>query len=123
MAGRVFATGICANEALCAGFRFNMWAALRGSMAKHFSRGLMWPNIDVREINTAFAVVTEKAICERGFDRSRVNINGGAIALGHALGATGSVLIGTALDEQERPVALCARHDLRLWRHYARHHH
>lgn len=59
-------------------------------------------DIDVWEINEAFAVVTEKAIRDMGLDRAKVNINGGAIALGHPIGATGSMLIGTALDELER---------------------
>jgi acetyl-CoA C-acetyltransferase len=56
----------------------------------------------VWEINEAFAVVTEKAIRDLGLDRAKVNINGGSIALGHPIGATGSILIGTALDELER---------------------
>ena len=59
-------------------------------------------DIDVWEINEAFAVVTEKAIRDLGIDRNKVNINGGSIALGHPIGATGSILIGTALDELER---------------------
>ena len=64
--------------------------------------GLTVADIDVWEINEAFAVVTEKAIRDLGLDRSKVNINGGAIALGHPIGATGSILIGMALDELER---------------------
>lgn len=64
--------------------------------------GLTVADIDVWEINEAFAVVTEKAIRDLGIDRAKVNINGGAIALGHPIGATGSILIGMALDELER---------------------
>ena len=64
--------------------------------------GLTVDDIDVWEINEAFAVVAEKFIRDLGLDRSKVNINGGAIALGHPIGATGAVLIGTALDELER---------------------
>jgi acetyl-CoA C-acetyltransferase len=64
--------------------------------------GLSVADIDVWEINEAFAVVTEKAIRDLGIDRRKVNINGGSIALGHPIGATGSILIGTALDELER---------------------
>ena len=64
--------------------------------------GLTVDDIDVWAINEAFAVVTEKAIRDLGLDRGKVNINGGAIALGHPIGATGSMLIGTALDELER---------------------
>jgi acetyl-CoA C-acetyltransferase len=64
--------------------------------------GLTVADIDVWEINEAFAVVTEKTIRDLGIDRAKVNINGGAIALGHPIGATGTFLIGTALDELER---------------------
>lgn len=64
--------------------------------------GLTVADIDVWEINEAFAVVTEKAIRDLAIDRAKVNINGGSIALGHPIGATGSILIGTALDELER---------------------
>lgn len=59
-------------------------------------------DIDVWEINEAFAVVAEKFIRDLDLDREKVNINGGAMALGHPIGATGSMLIGTALDELER---------------------
>ena len=64
--------------------------------------GLSVADIDVWEINEAFAVVAEKFIRDLELDRSKVNINGGAMALGHPIGATGSILIGTALDELER---------------------
>ncbi len=64
--------------------------------------GLTVDDIDVFEINEAFAVVAEKFIRDLKLDREKVNINGGAIALGHPIGATGSILIGTALDELER---------------------
>lgn len=64
--------------------------------------GLSVDDIDVFEINEAFAVVAEKFIRDLDLDREKVNINGGAIALGHPIGATGSILIGTALDELER---------------------
>ncbi|MCC6478027.1 acetyl-CoA C-acetyltransferase [Sphingorhabdus sp.] len=64
--------------------------------------GLKKDDIDVWEINEAFAVVAEKFIRDLELDRDRVNINGGACALGHPIGATGSILIGTALDELER---------------------
>lgn len=59
-------------------------------------------DIDVWEINEAFAVVAEKFIRDLALNREKVNINGGAMALGHPIGATGSILIGTALDELER---------------------
>lgn len=64
--------------------------------------GLSKDDIDVWEINEAFAVVAEKFIRDLDLDRDKVNINGGAMALGHPIGATGSILIGTALDELER---------------------
>ena len=64
--------------------------------------GLTVDDIDLWEINEAFAVVTEKFIRDLKLDRSRVNVNGGSIALGHPIGATGAVLIGTLLDELER---------------------
>jgi acetyl-CoA C-acetyltransferase len=64
--------------------------------------GLSKDDIDVFEVNEAFAVVVEKFIRDLGLDRAKVNPNGGSIALGHPIGATGAVLIGTALDELER---------------------
>ena len=64
--------------------------------------GLTKDDIDVWEINEAFAVVAEKFIRDLDLDRTKVNPNGGAMALGHPIGATGSILIGTALDELER---------------------
>ena len=64
--------------------------------------GLTVNDVDVFEVNEAFAVVPEKFIRDLGIDRDKININGGAIALGHPIGATGSVLVGTALDELER---------------------
>ncbi|HTX48676.1 MAG TPA: acetyl-CoA C-acyltransferase, partial [Caulobacteraceae bacterium] len=64
--------------------------------------GLGLEDIDLFEINEAFAVVVEKAIRDLGLDREKVNVNGGAIALGHPIGATGSMLIGTMVDELER---------------------
>ncbi len=59
-------------------------------------------DIDLWEINEAFAVVPLKTIRDLKIPRERVNVNGGAIALGHPLGATGGMLIGTLLDELER---------------------
>ncbi len=76
--------------------------------------GLAKDDIDVWEINEAFAVVAEKFIRDLDLDREKVNINGGAMALGHPIGATGSILIGAALDELERSggryglVTMCA---------------
>jgi acetyl-CoA C-acetyltransferase len=64
--------------------------------------GLAIDDIDLFEINEAFAVVAEKYIRDLGLDRDKVNVNGGSMALGHPIGATGSILIGTVLDELER---------------------
>jgi acetyl-CoA C-acetyltransferase len=64
--------------------------------------GLTVDDIDLWEINEAFAVVAEKFIRDLALDRDKVNVNGGACALGHPIGATGSILIGTILDELER---------------------
>lgn len=64
--------------------------------------GLDIGDIDLFEINEAFAVVAEKFIRDLQLDRDKVNVNGGSIALGHPIGATGSILIGTLLDELER---------------------
>jgi acetyl-CoA C-acetyltransferase len=64
--------------------------------------GLRAEDIDLWEVNEAFAVVVEKFIRDLSLDREKVNVNGGAIALGHPIGATGAVLIGTVLDELER---------------------
>jgi acetyl-CoA C-acetyltransferase len=64
--------------------------------------GLTVNDIDLFEVNEAFAVVIEKYIRDLKIDREKINVNGGAIALGHPIGATGAVLIGTVLDELER---------------------
>ena len=64
--------------------------------------GMTLDDIDLFEINEAFAVVAEKFIRDLDLDRDKVNVNGGAMALGHPIGATGAILIGTVLDELER---------------------
>ena len=64
--------------------------------------GMAPQDIDLWEINEAFAVVPMKTARDLGVDLERVNVNGGAIAMGHPLGATGCVLLGTLLDELER---------------------
>nr|WP_090277115.1 acetyl-CoA C-acetyltransferase [Mycolicibacterium komanii]CRL71079.1 beta-ketoadipyl CoA thiolase [Mycolicibacterium komanii] len=64
--------------------------------------GMQVADIDLWEINEAFAAVPLKTIRDLGLDPDRVNVNGGAIALGHPIGATGAMLIGTVLDELER---------------------
>ena len=64
--------------------------------------GLTLDDMDLFEINEAFSVVAEKFIRDLKLDREKVNVNGGAMALGHPIGATGAMLIGTLLDELER---------------------
>ncbi len=64
--------------------------------------GMNVGNIDLWEINEAFAVVPLQVMRELGLDAAKVNVNGGAIAMGHPLGASGAILFGTALDELER---------------------
>jgi acetyl-CoA C-acetyltransferase len=64
--------------------------------------GLTIDDIDLFEVNEAFAVVAEKFMRDLELDRDKVNVNGGAMALGHPIGATGAMLIGTVLDELER---------------------
>ena len=64
--------------------------------------GMTAKDVDLWEINEAFAAVVLQTIRALDIDPERVNVNGGAIALGHPLGATGAILLGTALDELER---------------------
>lgn len=76
--------------------------------------GLTVDDIDLFEINEAFASVVLRYVRDLGLPWEKVNVNGGAIALGHPLGATGAMLVGTALDELEHRsarravVSLCA---------------
>ncbi|MDB5510386.1 MAG: acetyl-CoA C-acetyltransferase [Hyphomicrobiales bacterium] len=64
--------------------------------------GMTIGDIDLFEVNEAFAAVVLRFMQAFDLDASRINVNGGAIALGHPLGATGAMLIGTAIDELER---------------------
>ena len=64
--------------------------------------GMTTADIDLFEINEAFSVVAAKFIRDLELDPEKVNVNGGAMALGHPIAATGSILIGTILDELER---------------------
>jgi len=64
--------------------------------------GMQAKDIDLWEINEAFAVVPLQTIKNLSIDPAKVNVNGGAIALGHPLGATGAILLHTAIDELER---------------------
>lgn len=73
--------------------------ACRKALAK---AGMAARDVDLWEINEAFAVVPMKTARDLGVDLDRVNVNGGAIAMGHPLGATGCIILGTLLDELER---------------------
>ena len=64
--------------------------------------GMSASDIDLWEINEAFAMIPLQTMKKLGINDEKVNVNGGAIALGHPLGATGAILLGTALDELER---------------------
>ena len=65
--------------------------------------GMTVGDIDLFEVNEAFAAVPMRFMRDMGIDSlDNINVNGGAIALGHPLGATGACLLGTALDELER---------------------
>jgi acetyl-CoA C-acetyltransferase len=61
-----------------------------------------WDDIDLFEVNEAFAAVVLKFLKDSQVDPDKVNVNGGAIALGHPIGGTGPMLIQTVLDELER---------------------
>ncbi len=73
--------------------------ATRKALAK---AGLTANDIDLFEVNEAFAAVPMRFMKEMGVPHDKVNVNGGAIAMGHPLGATGAMLVGTLLDELER---------------------
>lgn len=64
--------------------------------------GLTPDDIDVWELNEAFAAVVLKWVKDLDLDMNKVNVNGGAIAMGHPLGATGAIILGTVVDELER---------------------
>ncbi len=74
-------------------------AACRKALAK---AGMAAADIDLWEINEAFAVVPMKTARDLGVSLDRINVNGGSIAMGHPLGATGAIILGTLLDELER---------------------
>ena len=73
--------------------------ATRKALAK---AGLTVDDIDLVEMNEAFAAVVLRFMADTGFDSEQVNVNGGAIAMGHPLGATGAMILGSLVDELER---------------------
>ena len=73
--------------------------ASRKALAK---AGLTVDDLDLVEINEAFAAVVLRFVRDMGLDMEKVNVNGGAIAMGHPLGATGAMILGTLIDELHR---------------------
>ncbi len=73
--------------------------ASRKALAK---AGVNAEDLDLVEINEAFAAVVLRFVKDMGLDMSKVNVNGGAIAMGHPLGATGAMILGTLIDELHR---------------------
>ena len=73
--------------------------ATRKALAK---AGLAVADIDLFEVNEAFAAVVMRFMREMQVPHDKVNVNGGAIAMGHPLGATGAMILGTLIDELQR---------------------
>jgi acetyl-CoA C-acetyltransferase len=106
---KILATGSIGSEPTI------MLTAPADVSSKVLSRLRMGPgDIDLYEVNEAFAAVVLRMMNALGIPHEKINVNGGAIALGHPLGATGAMILGTALDELERSgkgtalVTLCA---------------
>ena len=93
---RVVSVGLCGTEPLI--MLNGPVPASRKALAK---AGMNAADIDLFEVNEAFAIVPMVYMDELRVPHDKVNVNGGAIALGHPLGATGAMLLGTALDELE----------------------
>jgi acetyl-CoA C-acetyltransferase len=94
---RIVSTALCGTEPTI--MLTGPGPATRRALAK---AGLDAGRIDLFEVNEAFAAVPLHFMRELGVPEEKVNINGGAIALGHPLGATGAMLAGTLIDELER---------------------
>src|SRR5262245_8397792 len=95
--GRVVATALSGSDPTI--MLTGPMPAARKALAK---AGLTIDQIDLFEVNEAFAAVPMRFMKELGVPHEKVNVNGGAIALGHPLGATGAMILGTLLDELER---------------------
>jgi acetyl-CoA C-acetyltransferase len=94
---RVVATGVVATEPTI------MLTGPAPSAEKALAKaGLSITDIDLFEVNEAFAAVVLKFLRDLDVSHEKVNVNGGAIALGHPLGATGAMILGTVIDELER---------------------
>jgi acetyl-CoA C-acetyltransferase len=91
---RIIATGVVGTEPTI--MLTGPAPSARKALAK---AGLSFDDIDLFEINEAFAAVVMKFMRETGVPHEKINVNGGAIALGHPLGATGAMILGTVIDE------------------------
>jgi acetyl-CoA C-acetyltransferase len=94
---RIVATGVVAQEPTI--MLTGPAPSARKALAK---AGLTADDIDLYEVNEAFAAVVMKFLRDMDVPHDKVNVNGGAIALGHPLGATGAMILGTLIDELER---------------------
>jgi acetyl-CoA C-acetyltransferase len=94
---RIVATGVVAQEPTI--MLTGPAPSARKALAK---AGLTADQIDLYEVNEAFAAVVMKFLRDMDVPHDKVNVNGGAIALGHPLGATGAIILGTLIDELER---------------------
>ena len=95
--GRIVATGVVGTEPTI--MLTGPGPSARKALAK---AGMSIEQVDLFEVNEAFAAVVLKFMRDLGVPHEKVNVNGGAIALGHPLGATGAVILSTVLDELER---------------------
>lgn len=95
--GRIVATAITSTDPTI--MLTGPYPAANKALAK---AGLTYDDIDLFEVNEAFASVVMRFIKESGVPAEKVNVNGGSIAMGHPLGATGAMILGTVLDELER---------------------
>jgi acetyl-CoA C-acetyltransferase len=94
---RIIATGVVGTEPTI------MLTGPAPSAQKALAKaGMTADQIDLFEVNEAFAAVVLKFMRDMGVPHDKVNVNGGAIALGHPLGATGAMILGTVIDELER---------------------
>jgi acetyl-CoA C-acetyltransferase len=94
---RIIATGVVGTEPTI------MLTGPAPSAQKALAKaGMTADQIDLFEVNEAFAAVVLKFMRDMGVPHEKVNVNGGAIALGHPLGATGAMILGTLIDELER---------------------
>ena len=105
---------IVASASVAGSPEYNLNEPVPSAQKALASAGLTAADIDLFEVNEAFAVVPLRFMKLMGVEHDKLNVNGGAIALGHPIGATGAILLGTLLDELERRelkrglVTLCA---------------